>query len=181
MKDLLQEKKILYRVVVQKNPEAYAELYDRYVEKIYRFVYYKVRSKEEAEDLVSDIFLKCWNYLISQPKAGISSFSGLIYKIARNAIVDVYRNKARNQEYPLEMGFDIPDTSAIEKLETHLEIEQVLKLIQKLKHEYQEVILLKYVEELSIGEIARILEKSQTSVRVILHRATKKLKELANK
>ena len=179
MKDKLQEKKYLYNIIAKKDPEAYGKLYDLYIERIYRFVYYKVRSKEEAEDLVSDIFLKCWNYLISKPSNGITSFSGLIYKIARNVVIDSYRKKAKNNEYPLEAAFMLAEDDCTEKIEIKQDVEYLLSLIAKLKYEYQEVVMLRYVEELSIKEIAKIVNKKQTAVRVTLHRAVKKLKSFS--
>jgi len=177
MKGKLQEKKLLYKVLAKKDPEAFGSLYDLYVEPIYRFVLYKVRSKEEAEDLVSDIFLKCWNYLISDKDSKVSNFRALIYKVARNTIIDAYRKKARSQEYPIEFAFELAD-AASEKLESKVDAKLILDQLSRLKHEYQEVIFLRFVEELSIKEIADALQKSQASVRVTLHRATKKFSDI---
>jgi len=93
----LNEKKLVYSVRVKKDPSAFAELYDSYVEKIYRFVYFKINSKEEAEDIVSSVFLKVWTYLIEYTEKEIDSFSGLIYRVARNAIIDFYRERGAKQ------------------------------------------------------------------------------------
>ena len=178
MKDKFLEKKLLYKVVVQKDPDAYAQLYDLYVEKIYRFVYYKVSSKTEAEDITSEVFLKAWNYLIDRKDDSVASFSGLIYKITRNCIIDLYRKKARKVEAPLSEGEAITIDMA-ESVHIRYEADQVLALVGKLKSDYQEVILLRYVDELEVKEIAEILGKSSTSVRVMIHRSLKKLEQLA--
>jgi RNA polymerase sigma-70 factor (ECF subfamily) len=175
----LNEKKLVYSVRVKKDPSAFAELYDSYVEKIYRFVYFKINSKEEAEDIVSSVFLKVWTYLIEYTEKEIDSFSGLIYRVARNAIIDFYRERGAKQFASEE----ILETVAVEEKNYQLaaasqEVEKIMFIIKKLKQDYQEVLLLKYVEELTTAEIAEILNKSQVNVRITMHRAMKKLKEL---
>lgn len=176
------EKKLLYRVRVHKDTEAFGELYDRYIGKIYRFVYLKVSHQEEAEDIVSDVFLKAWNYLVDiqrETDNEIKSFSGLIYTIARTSVVDFYRARARRKECTLEVLEGVAHSSELERtLEKEQEIELILRKLKKMKHEYQEIITLKYIEELSTSEIAKILDKSLISVRVTLHRGMKILKEM---
>ena len=179
MQLLAKEKILLYKVRVKKDPDAFAQLYDFYVEPIYRFVYFKLSNKEDAEDITSEVFLKTWNYLIIGENH-VNSFRHLVYKIARNRIIDVYRERASRMECPIET---IQNTAVTDDLRKIIEIkdegEQLLQVMKKMKSEYQEVIHLKYVEGLSAGDIAEILEKSYTNVRVLLHRAVKKLKELA--
>lgn len=178
MKDKFLEKKLLYKVVVQKDADAYARLYDMYVEKIYRFIYYKVSNQAEAEDLTSEVFLKAWNYLIDRKDESVASFSGLIYRITRNAVIDLYRKKARKSEAPLSEG-EAVTTEMAETIHVQHEAQRILQLVKTLKAEYQEVILLRYVDELEIREIAEILDKRPTAVRVMIHRSLKKLEQLA--
>ena len=178
----MKEKKLLFLVRTKKDKHAFGGLYDLYVEKIYRFVYFKINNKEEAEDLVSEVFLKTWNYLIEYSEKEITSFSGLIYRITRNAVVDYYRKKANHPEQPLDyLEIDIADESEeMEKLSISQDVEQVMKLMKRMKQDYQEIVMLRFVEELNINEISQILDKSKVSVRVTLHRALKKLKELSD-
>lgn len=178
MKPKVSEKLLLLKIKTKKDPDAFANLYDLYIEKIYRFVYFKVNNKEEAEDIVSDVFLKVWNYLIESKKREIESFSGLIYQITRNKVIDYYRKKAKEKNYSLEDVVILAPDKNFAKIETNLEVERLLKYIKKLKSDYQEVLMLRYIEDLGIGEIAKILDKKKTNVRVILHRATKKLKQI---
>ena len=175
---MAKEKILLYKVRVKKDPDAFAQLYDFYVEPIYRFVYFKLSSKEDAEDITSEVFLKTWNYLITSGNH-VNSFRHLVYKIARNRIIDVYRERTNRMECPIETIQNVAVTADLRKIiEIKDEGIQILLVMKKLKSEYQEVIHLKYVEGLSAGDIAEILEKSYTNVRVLLHRAIKKLKEL---
>lgn len=174
----IEEKLLLLKIKTKKDPEAFGYLYDNYVEKIYRFVFFKVSSKEEAEDLTSEVFLKAWDYLISEGKE-VGNFTGFIFQIARNKVIDFYRTRARKQETALDPELEISMVDKnFEQVAANQELEKLLNIIKQLKQEYQEIVLLRYVEEMSISEIARILEKSSLNVRVTLHRAGKKLKEL---
>ena len=173
------EKLLLLKIQDKKDPEAFAKLYDQYVEKVFRFVRFKVDNKEEAEDITSEVFLKVWSYLIENTEVKITSFAGLVYKTARNNVIDFYR--ARGQRKEVELDPEMPigaEDKNYNVVANNQEVEQILRTIKKLKQEYQEMILLKYVDELTTSEIAEILGKSNMTVRVTLHRATKKLKEL---
>lgn len=174
------EKIFLFKIETKKDPEAFGQLYDLYIEKIYRFVYFKVGNKEEAEDLVSEIFLKVWNYLLSEDRKEIASFSGLVYKIARNCLIDFYRSRStKTANLTLEMVENLTiESKDFKKIELGQEVEDLLVYLRKLKQDYQEVLVLRYIEELDISEIAEILGMSRVGVRVTLHRAIKKLKEM---
>lgn len=179
MKATYTERKLVLRVQEHKDAEAFGNLYDLYIQKIYRFVMMKVSSKEEAEDISSDVFLKTWNYLIEKKQDRIDSFSGLIYRIARNTLVDFYRKKNTHVEYSLTMFEDVGDAgSFVQAIDTDQEILSIMTAVKNLKQEYQELILLKYIEELSISEIAEIVGKSSVNVRVTLHRAMNILKKI---
>lgn len=178
----LVEKQLLYRIKIHQDAEAFASLYDIYVTRVYRFVYFKVSNRQEAEDITADLFLKAWKYLTADDTKEVGSFSGLIYDMARNATVDWYRKNAQSHVCALDDivhmsdGSDLAQTTA-----DSFDSQKLIKQIKTMKHEYQEVLILKYVEELSLAEIATLLGRSQVSVRVTLHRATKKLKELSEK
>ena len=172
----LSEKLLLYRIQTQSDPEAFGTLYDEYVKQIYRFVFFKVSNREQAEDITADVFLKAWNYL--QEKKEIKSFSGLLYRVARNAIVDLYRSR-NNQPELLGEEVEISDGGQWYKVaHTKISNQYIIDSLKKLKQEYQEVITLRFVDELEIREIAEIMNKQNIAVRVTLHRALKKLQAL---
>lgn len=181
MSTKISEKLLLYRLQAKQDPEAFAELYDLYVKRIYRFVYFKVSGHEEAEDLTSEVFLRTWNY-ISDGK-DISSFSGLLYRIARNCIIDFYRQKSVHGSavYLSEMSEtdELNDLGrSVEKIEANLEALEIIQAIKKMKQEYQEILTLKYVDGLTTDEIAEIVDKGKIAVRVTLHRAVGRLKKI---
>ncbi|OGY47733.1 MAG: hypothetical protein A2840_01080 [Candidatus Buchananbacteria bacterium RIFCSPHIGHO2_01_FULL_47_11b] len=176
----LKEKLLLLRLK-KKDPEAFAQLYDLYMTPIYRFIYFKVPSQQDAEDLTSEVFLKTWQYA-TQKDEEIENLRALLYRMARNLVIDFYRSRARqdwvNDE---EAALKIPDVrqqKLLAQIEAKTELESLEGIMRQMKDEYRELLLLRYIEELSIGEIADVLQKTKGSVRVQLHRALKLSREL---
>lgn len=176
----IEEKLLLYRVRVNQDEQAFATLYDRYVEAIYRFCFFKLSNKEEAQDITSETFIKVWQYLINTEHLEVQNVKSLIYSIARNNIIDLYRSRSRRPELPLDESIDVvAATDVVETMNQSQDHERMLGLLKKLKQEYQEVVMLRYIEDFSIGDIADILGKTNTTIRVTLHRAVKKLQTLS--
>ena len=172
------KEKIVFLKLKSGDPEAFGFFYDKYVTQIYRFILIKVSDKQIAEDLTQDVFLKTWQHLVDQKK--VSHFRAFIYQIARNIVIDYYRQVDR-QSLPLEYADDIAAVDTVSaKLEVNLDAESLLKYLHKIKEEYQEILIFRYIEDMSIDEIARILQKDKNNVRVTLHRAINKFKEIIN-
>jgi RNA polymerase sigma-70 factor (ECF subfamily) len=179
MRNWLKEK-IIQNQLQKKDPDAFSEIYDLYVSKIYRFIYFKVSSVEEAEDLTSEVFLKTWQY-INEGKGEIKHIGALLYRIARNIVIDYYRERAQKEKMNDELTDDLEIASdEFDKMQISLEMENIEKNLRELKDEYREVIILRFIEELSISEIAQILEKSKGAVRVLIFRSLETLKEILN-
>lgn len=176
----IDEKMLLYRIRTDRDPDAFTALYDLHVAAIYRFVFFKIGNREEAEDVVSDVFLKAWQYLTAG-EDDVRNVKPFLYSIARHAVIDIYRSRAKVRELPLTESLPIADTHDVaESFDQKQAVDKILNDIKKLKQEYQEVLFLRYVEELSLIEIAKVLGKGATNVRVLLHRAVKKLKDVAS-
>jgi len=179
--NLFKEKYLITRVIAYKDPQAYAELYDLYVPSIYRFIFFKVSSVEEAEDITSDTFLKTWEYIRKEESRNIENFKALLYRIARNLVIDFYRKRSLTETYESDDMEKIPDLKESDlgqKLQIKIEITEMEEGLRKLKDEYREVVILRFVEGFSVKEIAKILEKPKGNVRVLTHRALKALKEV---
>ncbi len=158
--------------------EAFGFFYDKYVKQIYRFILIKVSNKEVAEDLTQEVFLKTWQHLVDQKS--LSNFRAFIFRIAHNIVVDHYR-KLNIQSLPLDSADEVEEEVVfVDKIELALDTEGLIKYLRQLKPEYQEALVLRYVEELSLDEIAEVLQKDKNNVRVILHRAINKLKTIIN-
>ncbi|MDD5071896.1 MAG: RNA polymerase sigma factor [Patescibacteria group bacterium] len=179
------ERKILSGVK-KKDKEAFIEAYDLYVDQIFRFVYFKVGNKEEANDLTSIVFLKAWNYIQDSSVEDSKTLKPLIYKIARNSVIDYYRKNSGFNKVALENKegeqIDIRDEKQdlARQAEINSDFGLIEKKLQELKDEYREVIILRFIDELNIKEIAAILDKPKNNVRVLIHRALKALRELTD-
>ncbi len=174
--------KILFLRVINKDHVAFGQFYDIYVDKIYRFVYFKVNSEDDAKDLTSEVFLKTWQY-IKADKA-IKNLNAFIYMVARNCVIDFYRARSRkteNEEIISETHFNIAEDSLLLKKMNDSEVAAVLVALSALKEEYREAIILHYLDELSVKEMSHILEKSPGAVRVLLYRALNALKSAVKK
>lgn len=182
------QNKILILKIRNGETEAFSEIYDRYATKIYRFIFFKTSRVEEAEDLTSEVFLKLWQYL-SREKGELRNLKAFLYQIARNRVIDYYRSMAAKQTVALDermieqvelsnLTGQNQQMKIFEKIEFEETFENIKDGLAKLKEEYREVLLLKYVEDFSTGEIAKIINKSKGATRVIIHRALSALKEI---
>ena len=160
----------------QGDQAALAEIYDLYFKKLYRFIFFRVGHKEIAEDLTEDLFVKAFTKL-----SGITdnnSFEGWLYQIARNLVIDYYRQKKLTVsideiENTLEYESNIIDVVDLQQQQKIL-----LRHMKDLTAEQQIVIKLKFLEGLDNAEIAQMLHKNEGAIRVIQHRAIAKLTEL---
>lgn len=155
--------------------EAFAALYDRYVEKIYRFVYYKVFSRETTEDIVSEAFLKAYDRIVTYDSSK-GSFSSWLYRIAGNLVIDHYRAKkeTENIEDAFALGFD--DRLA-EKLDAKESFKKISAYLENLSSKQREIIILRVWEELPYKEIAEIVGGSEGSVKMMFLRSIKEIRE----
>lgn len=161
---------------------AFEELYDKNINDIYRFIYFKIGKKDEASDLSSLVFLKTWEHIQKNKISDNQTLRALVYKIARNVVVDYYRNRR-----PESLSLD-DENNKIEvvdeeyNLETEIgvkgEYEKLMVKIMELKNEYREILIMRFVNDLSLEEIADITGKKKINIRVLLHRAIKALKEM---
>jgi len=163
--------------------EQFGQIYDQYIDKIYRFVYLKVNSQEIAEDITSKVFIRGWEAFQSGPKGAPSNIKnpgGFLYQIARNAVVDHYRDKGRIRVVSADLGPEVadPGTNAQDKAILSADINIIKKAIKKLKKEHQDIIIWHYLEDMPIANIAELVDKPAGTVRVMLHRGLKNLKDI---
>ncbi len=157
---------------------AFGALYDKHLPAIYRFILLKVGGRKgEAEDLTHEVFLSAWRNVRSFEFKGYP-FSSWLYRIARNAVIDHYRTAKKNvslESVPEDVFAERSDIS--DKVDVGFDMRKVRVHLARLEPVYQDVLLMKFVEEMSNQEIAAALEKSEGAVRVIQHRALKQLKK----
>lgn len=172
--------KKIWHDLQENNQEVFAKVYDKNIKDIYRFIYFKVSNKEEAQDLSSTVFLKAWNYIQNNNIDHHSSIRALLYKIARNLVIDYYRQKKEklsldNEDKHIQIA-DVNDI--LSNIDSDKQISLIIKNLYLLKEEYREIIILRFVNQLELSEIAKILKKSKGNVRVILHRALGSLRKI---
>jgi RNA polymerase sigma-70 factor (ECF subfamily) len=171
----------LIKEAVRGKSSAFGSLYDYYQPMIYRFVFVKVGRREDAEDITHQVFLSAWQNIEGYTHRG-HPFSSWLYQIARNQIVDHYRAK-RNETSLEKMDpeyFVAPATAHFD-LSTKMEIEKVRVAIAELKPDYQDIIILRFVEDLPLKEVADVVEKSEGAVKLMQHRAIKELQRILEK
>lgn len=155
--------------------EAFGKLYDFYVQKIYSFVYYKVFSKETAEDILSDVFFKAFERINSYDQAK-GPFSAWLYTIARNAVIDHYRTVKRSDD--IEDYFDLgEDDRTVEALDAKETLSKVSEYLKTLSPKQREVVTLRVWQELPYKEIALIIGGTEASAKMAFSRAVKDIKE----
>jgi len=170
--------KSLVRKAQKGDAESFGIIYEIFAERIYRYIYLKTSSREEAEDLTQQVFVRAWEAL-PQFEFKKNPFSSWLYSIARNLITDFYRKKKPDFSLDSENALEMPDDLDLtERLIIQDEVRQVFEAINQLPLEQKDLLLLRFVDDLSYDEIASIMNKSPLTLRVIQHRALKRLKEL---
>lgn len=167
--------------------ESFELLYNEEFEKIYRFVIFKVSDQTLTEEIVQDIFFSFWDYARQGGK--IDNPVGLLYKIARNKIIDYYRKSGvRPKVISLDSheGYEISESqvsgSDIEKeLDVSFKIESIQAVMVELPDDYRDILIMRFMREMEMKEIAEAMEKSEGAVRVMIYRALKLLKKIADK
>ncbi len=155
--------------------EAFAKIYDLYVTPIYRYIFYKV-SDSDVEDLTEILFLKAWENIRKYKKRKNTSFKSWLFRIAHNLVVDHYRLNREHASLDPWISDTKKEADPARLAQDSLNNEQLKMAISKLKRGYQQILILKFINDLSNTEISEVLKKSEGSVRILQFRALKALK-----
>ena len=167
----------MVKKAVDGDVEAYGKLYAIYLDRIYRYVFYRVRDVMMAEDITEEVFIKAWDKIKScQGKE--RTFSPWLYRIAHNHMIDTFYRKHRDS--PLEAEDCIETDNIEQKVESAVEWQYVLSVISTLPEPQKEIILLKYIEGVDNREIEQITGKRQGAIRAIQWRALVTLRNRLN-
>lgn len=158
---------------IEGDTEAFGDLYQRYLSRIYRYIYYRVGEEREAEDLTETVFLKVWEAM-PRFRVGEVSFKTWIYRVAHNLLVDHYRTR---KEPPLTMDLDLEDPKPLPEEEVMRQEKQewISAAIAQLNPDYQQILALRFINGLSHAEASEVVGRSVAAVRVMQHRALKAL------
>lgn len=160
------------------NMESFVLLYDRHVERIYNFIYFRTSHKTTAEDLTSQIFFKAMDKIASfNPDKG--TFQSWLYQIARNTLIDEYRGRKPVEN--IDAHINITDkTDLAHETDATLNAERLQKLLQTFPEESQELLTMRLWDELSYAEIAQVTGKTEGSLKMQFSRIISKLQEQAH-
>lgn len=162
----------------QGDSQAFSVLYERYVTRIYNYIYYRTGNPHEAEDLTSKVFFRAFNHMSSYHSRGVP-FSAWLYRIAHNLVANWHRDNSRRREVPLEDNIlqtphsEHPESAAV----LNQENEALIKIIRRMPSERQQLIILKFVERLSNAEVAVIMGRSEGAIKSLYHRTLLALRE----
>lgn len=161
------------------DPEAFGKLYQRYVDKIYNYIYYRTSNREDAEDLTAKTFHRALSHIGHYKNKG-RPFSAWLYRIAHNLVANWHRDQNKRETIPIDKIMlagkqkERPFHSAAKNEDMII----LLEAIQKLPPVRQELLILKFVEGESNAEIGHILGRSEGAIKSLYHRTLVSLKEL---
>jgi RNA polymerase sigma-70 factor, ECF subfamily len=164
------EEEVLARAS-QGDKDAFGILYERYVERIYNYVYYRTGNVHDAEDLTARVFYRALHHINKYTDRGVP-FSAWLYRIAHNLVANWHRDRFRHQEIPLSDAPTIhykgaaPEAAIMQTQDQ----EALLRIIRHLPPERQHLLILKFVEHLSNAEIGSIMGRSEGAVKSLYHR-----------
>lgn len=163
--------------------EAFGELYERYVDRIYNYIFYRVGDVAEAEDLTAHVFYQALGHLNSYKARGVP-FAAWLYRIAHNLVANWYRDRSRHKNIRLDDITTLPASSASphQHAEQNEEAQILVRAIRRLPARQQQLLLLKFSEHLSNEEIGQIMGCTEGAIKALYHRTLtalrKELREL---
>jgi len=166
-------------LAAQGNVEAFGSLYDRYVNRIYNYVYYRTGNQHDAEDLTARVFYRAMRHIGNYQDRGLP-ISAWLYRIAHNLVANWHRDNSRRKEIPLDDGYNVLRQSGLHPeaaLEVTEEKEALLHVVKQLPPERQQLLVLKFVEHLPNAEIGRIMGRTEGAIKSLYHRTLISLRD----
>jgi len=164
---------------IQGDAEAFGDLYERYLDEIQRYVFYRVANRFDAEDLTETVFLKAWEALPSF-ESSIVNLRAWLYRIAHNVVVDHYRSARETTELSPKYLHDRHPSPEHQIQDRDLR-QQLTDMIKSLDPNLQQVIVCRFVSGLSHAETGQIMGIKEGHVRVLQLRALQKLRQMLEK
>lgn len=166
------------QLAAQGDSDAFGVLYERYVARIYSYIYYRTGSEKDAEDLTARVFHRAYNHIGNYENLGLP-FSAWLYRIAHNLVANWHRDNSRRREVPLDENPDLVHTSQLPEIEViqDQQVDSLICILRKLPEERQQLLILKFVDGLSNAEVGVIMGKSEGAIKSLYHRTLYALKD----
>lgn len=164
--------------LAKSNKDAFGEIYERYLTKIYNYIYYRTGNQQDAEDLTAKVFYRALSHIENYVDKGVP-FQAWLYRIAHNLVANFHRDKGRRKIIPLDdyvahtLKSDAPDKQA----EVSEQTGHLMEAIQRLPADRQQLIMLKFIEQKSNAEIGEIMERTEGAIKSLYHRTLLSLRD----
>jgi RNA polymerase sigma-70 factor (ECF subfamily) len=178
--DILPEIEKLIDKAVGGDGEAFGRLYDMHVDRVYRHICYRIGNTADAEDLTQQVFIKAWDAIGRYKRTAVPFLAWLI-RISQNLVIDFYRSKKSETSIDDVVITSTPETDPEHIVEKEFNQSYMRQAIKQLQSDQQQVILMRFIEDLTYPEIAAVMGKSEGAIRVIQHRGLVKLKTILEK
>jgi RNA polymerase sigma-70 factor (ECF subfamily) len=158
--------------------DAFGEIYERYVTKIYNYIYYRTNNSQDAEDITAKVFYRAMAHIQNYEDKGVP-FQAWLYRIAHNLVANFHRDESRRKIIPLDdylalsLKSDAPDKQAEQNEET----EMLMNAIRRLPAERQQLLVLKFVQDKSNIEIGEIMNRTEGAIKSLYHRTLLALRD----
>ena len=164
--------------LAKSDQEAFGALYERYVRKIYNYVYYSTGNHQDAEDKKALVFYRAMGHIEHYAERGVP-FQAWLYRIAHNLVANWHRDRSRRKIIALEdfVGPGPQDDSPVEKTEEDEEREILLEVIRRLPEDRQQLLILKFIERMSNAEIGQIMGRTEGAIKSLYHRTLLSLRD----
>lgn len=176
MADVKNEESALVERAKQ-DQDALGELYERYVDRIYNYLYYRTGNVHDAEDLTARVFVRAVRHIGNYEDRG-APFSAWLYSIARNMLSNWYRDRSKHKVLPIESIAQHSSGDGPERrTEQSEDRDALLAAIRRLPADRQELLVLKYVEQLPNAEIGQLMGRSEGAIKALYHRTLLSLRD----
>lgn len=159
------------------NENQFLEAYDAFADAIFRHCYFRVFDREKAKDIMQETFIKTWEYLEKGNR--VENLRAFLYRVANNLIIDETRKKKTVSLDDLrEQGFDAGNEKDVKEMVNNAESARLRLLLTKLDDAYRDVLIMRYIDDLPLKEIAEILDETENAVSVRIYRGVQRLREM---
>ena len=170
----------LLALAAEGDRHSFGQFYELYLSEIYRYILFQVNDHDDAEDLTAKVFLEAWESLTGTRQASkIKSIRAWIYRIAHNKVID-YRRTRKPQESLEDHELDLQGAWLETELDHLFTSQKLAEGIRKLSPNYQEVIILRFINQMNHAEVAEIMNLTESHVRVLQYRALEQMRKIVS-
>jgi RNA polymerase sigma-70 factor, ECF subfamily len=168
----------LISLACEGDSDAFGALYEKYIDQIYNYIYFRTSNVKDAEDICSRVFMRALHHIERYEDRGYP-FSAWLYRIAHNLVVNWYRDRERSDEISLADQYPPPTMNGRveDRIEKEDETGMLLAIIQGLPEDRKELLILKHVEGLTNTEIGQIMDRTEGAIKALYHRTLESLRD----